>query len=229
MEGFVFMEQRIYHGNIDPNALANYLVEIFNQQPALYPHHPYSMAQKIDQGTHVYVQIMRASSWSGSEHGALSVQILRVAGGVSISMGQADWLDLDQTDLVGTLLGALLFPPLLIFPMIHSLVHSTLSQDVWGAIDSYCLQEPVRPTRRTAPQGFYCSYCGAFNHPTAAHCHACRAPLDVAPPPQPKQPPQPTADEPAQETVVCLYCGKKVANAKFCGNCAAPLHEELGQ
>lgn len=221
------MEHHTYYGQIDPDALANYLVGIFHQ-PSASPHYGlWSMAQKINQGAQVYVQIMRSGHWSGSEHGALSVQILKVTGGVSVSMGASDWLDLDQASLAGTLLGALFFPPLLLFPMLHGLAHSSLSQDVWSAIDAYCLQAPpTRPAQRGAPQGFYCSYCGAFNHPTTASCHACRAPFAATPPPQPEQPAQPAPAEPARENVVCPSCGASVADAKFCGNCAAPLHEE---
>lgn len=238
------MEQRVYYGPIDPNTLADYLVGIF-QQPTFNHAYPVSMAQKINQGERVYVQIMRSGDWIGHEHGALSVQILRIAGGVSVSMGQADWLDLDQTDLAGMFLGALLFPPLLIFPMLRGLVHSGFSQEVWAAIEAYCVPTPARPAQPHAHQGFYCTYCGAFNHPAASHCHACQAPFNVAPPPQPAQPeqpapPQPAPDEPAQptqstpvepvpEVVICPSCGASVANARFCGNCAAPLHEASGQ
>ncbi|MEO7020392.1 MAG: zinc ribbon domain-containing protein [Ktedonobacteraceae bacterium] len=220
------MEQRIYRGNIDLNALANYLVGIFNQQSMSYHHQPYSTAQKINQGERVYVQIMRSNDWSGREHGALSVQIDRIAGGVSIGMGQADWLDQDQGGLAGMLFGALFFPPLLLLPLMQGFAHSNFSQDVWVAIDTYCLQAPSRPARPNTPKGFYCSYCGAFNHPTAAHCHACRAPFTVTSPPQPEPP---VAEEPAPESVVCQYCGATVAFVRFCGNCAAPLREESGQ
>lgn len=233
------MEQRIYRGNIDPNALADYLVGMFNGQPAMYNAYPHSMAQKINQGERVFVQITRSGDWIGHEHGALGVQILRVAGGVSVSVGQSDWLDLDQTGLAGMLLGALFFPPLLLFPLISGLTRSTFVQDVWGAIDHYCMQ--TRPRAQHAPQGFYCSYCGAFNHPAAACCHSCKAPFDSAPQPRaaqssqeqaPGEPPgqkQPFASEPVSpalsESVVCPRCGATVAAARFCGNCAAPLRQ----
>ncbi|HEU5378117.1 MAG TPA: zinc ribbon domain-containing protein [Ktedonobacteraceae bacterium] len=227
------MDQRMYHGNIDPHALADYLVGVFNNQPAMHYGHSHSMAQKISQGERVYVQIMRVGEWSGYEHNALSVQILRTAGGVSISMGQSDWLDLDQGGLAGMLLGALLFPPLLLFPVLSGLTRSNFAHDVWEAIDNYCIQ--ARPRNPRPSRGFYCSYCGAFNHPAAAHCHSCGAPFDVTAPPHPEQPGrQQTPDEQQAaerasndtveaEQVVCAHCGATVAAAKFCGNCAAPL------
>lgn len=227
------MEQRIYYGNINPNALADYLVGIYHQPPYYYQQH--TRAQKIMQGKRIFVQIMRTSDWSGGGHRALGVHILSIAGGVSIEMGASDWLDLDEAGLAGMLLGALFFPPLLLFPLIQGLSNFGFSHEVWNVIDSYCMQASGAQSRRAhTPQGFYCTYCGAFNHPAATHCHACQAPFNVAPPPQPTpaEPAQPTPStpvEPVPEVVVCPACGASVADAKFCGNCAAPLHEEAEQ
>lgn len=227
------MEQRIYYGPIEPDALADYLVRIFHQPTGFPYQRPHSMAQKIRQNELVYVQIMRGGEWSGPEQGALSLQIQRIAGGVRVSMGQADWLDLDQAGLAGMLFGALFFPPLLIFPMIHGLVRSTLAQDVWASIEAYCL--PVRPRQAGTPPGFYCSYCGSLNHPHATRCHNCAAPFAFHA--QEQEPPAP--DEPASQPepesasvsypqdeerqVICPRCGATVSVANFCGNCAAPL------
>lgn len=219
------MEQRIYHGRIEPNALADYLVGVFNQNPGYPGHHNYhhTMAQRVGQGEHVLVQIMHTSDWSG-RGGSLGVNISRIAGGVSVSMGQSNWLDLDDTGLAGMLLGALFFPPLLIFPLVQGLSHSTFYQDVWDAIDAYCMRAGSRPGGANAPQGFYCPYCGSLNHPGATHCHACDAPFNFAPPSQAsQQPPASKQPAPSTENVVCPTCGATVAATKFCGNCAAPL------
>ena len=45
------MEQRLYHGNIDPDALADYLVNMFNQG------YSGTAAQKVGQGNQFLVQI----------------------------------------------------------------------------------------------------------------------------------------------------------------------------
>ena len=55
------MDQRLYHGNINPHALADYLVSVFHQQQPLAPQQYRTMAQKIVQGEHIFVQIMRTS------------------------------------------------------------------------------------------------------------------------------------------------------------------------
>lgn len=240
------MDQRVYYGNIDPQALADYLVGIFNQVP-YYSHHR-TMAQKVVQGERIYVQIMHNSDWSSGGHRALGIHIERCAGGIIVNMGASDWLDLNESGLAGMLLGILFFPPLLLFPLIQGLSQSTFTQDVWAAIDAYCLQAAPRPG--AAPRGFYCSYCGAFNHPQATSCHGCHAPFNFAsaqPPEQAEQSSarhQTTENEPASQErepesaanveqeansslsfVVCPNCKATVASANFCGNCAAPLRE----
>lgn len=245
------MDQRIYYGNIEPQALADYLTGVFNQPP-YYSHHQ-TMAQKIVQGERIYVQIMHTSDWSGSGHRALGIHIDRFVGGVTVNMGASDWLDLNDTGLAGMLLGILFFPPLLLFPLIQGLSQSTFSQDVWAAIDAYCLQAAPRPGG--APRGFYCSYCGAFNHPQATSCHGCHAPFNFASSQAPEQAEQPAptsqppadvsvppesspepaasveqaASAPSLSLVVCPNCKAMVVPANFCGNCAAPLHEVAGE
>jgi hypothetical protein len=57
------MEERVYHGNIDPNALADYLVRSFNQDfsyTGWYGQRYSTMAQKVGQGNQILVQIARA-------------------------------------------------------------------------------------------------------------------------------------------------------------------------
>jgi hypothetical protein len=243
------MDQRIYYGNINPHALADYLVGVFHQQPPFSYHQHRTMAQKVVQGERIYVQIMRSGDWVSSGHRAIGVHIQRIAGGISVGMGASDWLDMDETGLAGMLLGVLLFPPLLLFPLIQGLTSSSFVQDIWDAIETYCAQYRTQPSGRAhAPQGFYCTYCGAFNHPSASRCHACHAPFDFAPPPRPtaqsaskasssttsaqefqaeENAPQAKGEtRPMFKLVTCPTCKASVAPARFCGNCAAPLPEE---
>lgn len=241
------MDQRVYYGNISPQALADYLVGVYQQRPGYYQAQQFTRAQKIIQGERVYVQIMRNSDWS-SGHRAIGVHITGIAGGVSVEMGASDWLDVDETGLALGLLGALFFPPLLLFPLIQGLAGSGFSHDVWNTIDGYCVQASAgQGYRQRAPQGFYCTYCGAFNHPGAPRCHSCHAPFNVAPPPQPAAQSAPEASAPAAQPapeastpeassarptsetrpmfalMICPNCKATVVPAHFCGNCAAPL------
>lgn len=239
------MDQRIYYGNINPNALADHLVGTF-QQPPFYYQSQHTRAQKIAQGERIYVQIMRNSDWGMGGHRAISVNILRIAGGISVEMGASDWLDIDEGGLAGMLLGALFFPPLLLVPLIQGLSSSGFAHDVWNVVDTYCMQVGGGQGQRPhAPQGFYCTYCGAFNHPGASHCHACHAPFNFASPQPAAEPSAPPASEPTPpvqepqaeasasratgETrpmfalMICPNCKATVVPAHFCGNCAAPL------
>ena len=233
------MEQRIYYGTINPNALADYLVGTFQQPPLYYQAHS-GRAQKIMQGERIYVQIMRPSDWGRSGHRAIGVHILRIAGGVSVEMGASDWLDVDETGLAFGLLGALFFPPLLLFPLIQGLSNSGFSHEVWNVVDTYCMQFSGGQSRPNAPQGFYCTYCGAFNHPGSSHCHSCHAPFNFAPPqasateapaaasssePAPAAEPQAKKSDtrPMFALMICPSCKATVVPAHFCGNCAAPL------
>lgn len=241
------MDQRVYYGNINPHALADYLVGTFQQPSTYYQVQHFTRAQKIVQGERVYVQIMRNSDWS-SGHRAIGVHITGIAGGVSVEMGVSDWLNVDETGLAIGLLGALFFPPLLLFPLIQGLTGSGFSHDVWNAIDAYCVQANAgQGYRPRTPQGFYCTYCGAFNHPGSPRCHSCHAPFNVASAPQPSAQPtpeasaptppaaeQPAAPEassprPSSETrpmfalMICPNCKATVVPAHYCGNCAAPL------
>lgn len=238
------MDQRIYYGNIHPHALADYLVGVFRQPPYYQAHH--TRAQKIVQGERIYVQIMRDSDWGMGGHRAIGVHITGIAGGVSVEVGASDWLNIDETGLALGLLGALFFPPLLLFPLIQGLSGSGFSSDVWNVIDGYCVQASGgQGYRPHAPQGFYCTYCGAFNHPGAPRCHSCHAPFKVEPASQAAAQPTETPVAPAPATqeaqpeantpratsetrpmfalMICPNCKATVVPAHFCGNCAAPL------
>jgi len=224
------MEQRIYYGNINPHALADYLVGVFHQQLPFSSQQHRTMAQKIVQGDRIFVQIMRTSNWGNISHETIGLNIAGIAGGVRVEMGSSDWLDLDEMGLVGLVFGTLFFPPLLLFPLIQSLHNARLPQDIWHVIETYCTQASSRRGARShAPQGFYCTYCGAFNHPGASRCHSCQAPFNFAAPSQPTEQPASAPNPPQQESqlqVICPNCQATVITARFCGNCAAPLPQK---
>ncbi len=216
------MEQRIYQGNVDPEGLADYLVQTFNQN---YNYTGWSgntlntMAQKVGQGDHLLVQIAQARAWSGTIRTALGVSISRVPGGVSVSTGQTNWFD---AGMIGMLIGAVFFPPLVIFPLIRGIRTFTFYQDVWQAIDTYCAQAGATQTSATTAHGVYCYNCGAINDEGAERCHICGAPLS-APQPGRAQTQASQQGAPTPEMVTCPNCHERVVASKFCGNCGAPL------
>jgi len=194
------MEQRIYRGEINPQALADALVLQFNRGDL--------MAQRIGAGDQVLVQIAtRNWDWGGPQS-ALTLGISRVEGGVRVMMGQQQWLgalaDLAQTGLMA------LIHPLSLITRIDDIVRSvsglTLPQRVWQAVEHYCESVGARPGEMVEEETVVCAYCGVANPLNAAKCSACGAPLADARP------------------VTCPRCGKRSpASARFCSSCGAPL------
>jgi len=194
------MEQRIYRGEIHPQAMADALVLQFNKGDL--------MAQRIGTGDQVLVQIAtRDWDWGGPQS-ALTLGISRVEGGVQVTMGQQRWLgavaDLAQTGLMA------LINPLSLITRIDDIVRSisglTLPQQVWQAVEHYCESVGARPAGMIEEETVVCAYCGVGNPLDAAKCSACGAPLADARP------------------VTCPHCGRRsAAGARFCSYCGTFL------
>lgn len=215
------MEQRLYQGTINPDALADYLVQTFNQNYAyygIYNQRYTTIAQKVGQGDHLLVQIARARTWSGKIRAALGVSISRVSDGISVSTGQSNWLNLDDPAILGMVIGAVFFPPLIIFPLIRGINNFTFYQDVWNAIDTYCTQVGATRTDTVVAHAVYCPVCGSINEEGAQQCHTCGAQLTQSQQQAPTPLPVPTG-----ERITCERCGATVPAAKYCGNCGSPL------
>lgn len=202
------MEQRIYHGNISPDALADYLVGMFNQG------YGGTTAQKVGQGNQVLVQIGLLSHSGRQIRHSIGVSIARTPDGVSVATGQANWFD--DPGLGGSLIGALYWPPLLLFPLARGINSYALYQDIWQAVDTYCAQTGAMQGNVTTAHAVYCHNCGVVNDEHEQVCRMCGTPL-YAPP---KRPPH---YQPSQGDVVCSRCGQTVSAGNFCNNCAAPL------
>ena len=247
------MEERVYHGNIDPIALADYLVSTFGQYEDM-------AAQKMGQGDHLMVQVGRMSGWSGKVRGAIGISISRFSDGIRVSIGQSNWMDLTNGHVATMLIGALFFPPLMIFPLMRGIQGYALYQDIWNTIEEYCAEQSAAPGSTTTSHAIYCHTCGAVNSENAKQCSFCGTPFQASqaesaalytPPTTAKEPaalytPSMTAKEPAtlytpptpaQEPaspapyyvpsqVTCPRCGVVVPMAKYCGNCGSALPEQ---
>jgi predicted RNA-binding Zn-ribbon protein involved in translation (DUF1610 family) len=194
------MDQRTYHGQIDPNELANAIVAAFDQGNL--------RAQKVGQSDRVMVQIA-TREWRGSGgQAALTVTIARVADGVNISLGQHEWLGA-AASILQTGMMALLNPVSLISRIddIAQDVNSfSLPTQVWDAIDRYCRSIGASLALSEKLRSVVCPYCGVANSIGHGSCSACGGPLgDV----------QPRA---------CPRCGNVMSNrSKFCDNCGMVL------
>lgn len=168
------MEQRIYHGNIQPDDLANYLVGMFHQG------YRGTVAQKIGQGDHILVQIGLLSHSGRRIRQSIGLSIAKTPDGVSVTSGQANWFD--DPHLGGSLIGAMFWPPLLLFPFARGINAYGLYQDIWQAVDTFCAQAGARPGTTTTAHALYCQQCGSANEEGARFCQMCGAPLSTAAP-----------------------------------------------
>ncbi len=131
------MEQRTYRGDIDPQALAGFLVEHYEPQEDL-------QAQQIGQTGTYLVQIGQGDLPEDLRH-AVTVAIAPASdglGGLTITMGQQKWLTPKNATFAAAmgLLGVLVTPFALfalLWPLSDIMGSSTLPGDIWNTIDTY--------------------------------------------------------------------------------------------
>jgi hypothetical protein len=137
----MFMEQRIYHGTVTPEGLADYLVQRFDPQQDL-------QAQKLGQGDSLAVQIGRGDVPEELRN-AVTVGITRATDseqGVSVTMGQQQWISpkiATHAAMIG-LVGLLITPWALfglLWPVSELLGSQALPGDIWSAVETYALSQ----------------------------------------------------------------------------------------
>jgi membrane protease subunit (stomatin/prohibitin family) len=192
--------QRTYHGDIVPSEMADALVAAFNQGNM--------QAQQIGEGDKVMVQIaVRRGAQSGGK-AALSVTIQKVEDGVSVALGQHEWLGA-AASLGQTALGALTNPLSILGrldDLAQDLTSITLNDKVWEVVEKFARAAKVTKTISERLQSVTCPYCSAANKLGAAECENCGGPLGEAQP------------------VSCPKCGNVMPpKSKFCANCGTAL------
>lgn len=194
------MEQRIYHGEIKPEDLAEVLVAEFNRGEFI--------AQQVGTGDNFVVQIATRRDQRAGGRSAISVSIQRVEDGVSVLLGQKEWAGV-AASLGVTAFNALLNPWSILGRLddiAQDLESLQLEDKTWKCIDqlvrsvgaSYEVSERLRR--------LICAHCDTPNQVGDKHCVACGAPLGKSQP------------------VACLNCGFIVApGLGLCPNCGKPL------
>jgi hypothetical protein len=218
-EGIIAMEERTYRGNIDINALADHLVATFNQGDDI-------VAQRAGQGDQVTVQVGRVKFWTGNLRSALGISISKLPDGVHVATGQSNWLELNDPSVGGMLLGALFFPPLIVFPLMRGIRNYTLYQEIWTVIDDYCTQDNGVQEHARSTDAVYCQNCGGINDESAKQCHLCGMPLYNPEYPDEETPyTQATGNTVVYKPrlVTCPRCDALVPAGKYCNNCASVL------
>ena len=165
------MEQRIFHGDISPDIIAQRLIANFNRGNL--------KVQQIGSDSQITVQIATRSMPSSGGQTALSINIQKVEDGVSIYLGKQAWLGI-AASLGYTALAALRNPLSLlgrIDDLAQDIEYMQLSEDVWQIIDetmdsigaSYELSDRLKR--------IICPYCCTANMVGASSCIACGAPM----------------------------------------------------
>ena len=194
------MDQRTFHGDIAPDDLAEALVAEFNRG--------HLRAQQIGHGEKVMVQVAtRESAQSGGKTG-VSVTLQRVDDGVTVALGQQEWLG-TAASLAQTGLAALMNPWSLIGrldDLAQDISSLSLSDQVWAAVENFARASGAAKEISERLRTITCPNCGTANRVGAAKCVSCSAPLGAA---------QPQA---------CKNCGHVMAaGSKFCSNCGAAM------
>lgn len=194
------MEQRSYHGDLTPDDLARALLAAFDQGNL--------MAQQVGRGEKTLVQIAKRRGAQSGGNVSLTVTIQRNADGVTVAVGEAEWLGV-AASLGQTALSTLMNPWNIINrldDLAQDVSSLNLSTQVWEAVEKFAQTTRATKTISERLQAVACPYCGAANELKAPNCVSCGGPLgDVQP-------------------AACPKCGNVMPpRSKFCGNCGTAL------
>ncbi len=137
------MEQRIYHGTITPDGLAQHLVDEFDPKPNV-------QAQKLGRGETFLVQLGGGDT-PDQVRRAVTLAIAQADDGlpgVKVTLGEQQWINNEQAGHVAfwTLLGAIFTPWalfMLIFPL-KDLVEDLSEvgpERIWNSVELYCASQ----------------------------------------------------------------------------------------
>ena len=194
------MSERTYHGNIVPGDMAAALIAAFNQGNM--------RCQQVGQGDKIMVQIATRDYAQSGGKAALSVTIQKVTDGVTVGMGQHEWLGVAAS--LGQTAWATFRNPLNLLGRLDDIAQDitslTLEQKAWDAIEAYGRTTKVTKTISERLSSVVCAHCNTANKVGAPNCESCGAPLgDVQP-------------------MSCHKCGNVMPpKSKFCANCGAEL------
>ena len=194
------MDQRIFHGDITPNDIAQALVAEFD--------HGNLRAHTLGQGGNLAVQIgTRPGAASGGQT-ALAVTIQKSADGILVQIGQQDWTG-TAASLGKTTFAALMNPWSLLGRLddiAQDVENLQLSEKIWQVIDEAARASGATHQLSERMSRIACEYCGTANPVGEGACIACGAPLGRSQP------------------VACPNCGFIVNQGQVnCPNCGRLL------
>jgi ribosomal protein L40E len=195
------VEQRAYHGSLEPKDLARSLVVRFDSGE--------TQAHWMEgEAGRAVVQIQSRQLEYRDPTTAVTVHISPTRTGITVSVSEQKVLSV-AADMARTGVEAWL-NPLRLLGELDDIARNVrwlgLRSEVWKAVDEYCRTQGS--ARGTAGMLLHivCPYCGTPNDIGAQNCKACAAPLAEAQP------------------IVCGRCGfLNEPQASLCVNCGAGL------
>lgn len=193
------MDQRIFHGNVNPSDFAQSLLSAFNRGNL--------RAQVLGSGDKMSVQVgTRPDAASGGQT-ALTINIYKTKEGVMVEIGRQAWLGV-AASLGQTALSTLKNPWNLIGrldDLAQDIENLQLSEKTWEIIERTARSLAASHALSERLARLACEYCGTANPVGEPSCVACGAPMGAA---QPR---------------TCTRCGFVLKNAeKTCPHCGAP-------
>lgn len=194
------MIQRVYHGNITPVDFAYDLLASFNRGNYI--------AQKMEQGDRITVQIATRQYQSSGGQTALTISMQKNEDGVSIQLGQQAWFGIAAS--IGATVFSALRNPFSLLGRLDDLAQDIesiqLTEDIWKVIESSAIKHKSSFELSERLRRLECDFCGAANPVGEATCVACGAPLGSI---------QPTT---------CSQCGFVAKKGEyFCPNCGSKI------
>ncbi len=190
------MEQRVYHGPISPQILAQNLAAQFNRGN-FHVH-------QVGSGAQMAVQITTEDRPTSGGQTALTVTITSIEDGVSVQVGNQALLGV-AASLGLTALSALRNPFALLGrldDLAQDIESIQLSEEVWKVIDGIAQNVGASHEISERLRRLVCGYCLTANPVGQSNCIACGAPLGE------------------EQPVTCPSCGFVLAKGQItCPNC----------
>ena len=165
------MEQRIFHGNLTPKALASALQGEFNRGNL--------RAQQIGSAQKIMVQIATRDQPLAGGQTALTVNIEALEDGVAVSLGRQAWLGV-AASLGKTALSAWRNPWRILErldDLAQDIENLQLTEKVWQTIESTARNLGASYELSERLRRMVCEYCLVANPVGEPSCLACGAPL----------------------------------------------------
>ncbi|MBU2611369.1 MAG: zinc ribbon domain-containing protein, partial [Chloroflexi bacterium] len=184
------------HGNITPADVTQALLAEFNQGNL--------RAQILGESNNLTIQIATSQFSRSGGQTALAVNIQKFADGVTVQIGQQQWMGV-AASLGQTAIAALMNPMNLLGRLddiAQDIQNLQLNEKVWEIIAREVRAKGASHQLSERLSRLTCEYCGAANPVGEASCVACGAPLGAV---------QPTT---------CGKCGYVLTHGeRFCPNC----------